>query len=112
MTQAAANLTSEAKSRARTEPDAKRRGQIIKGAQALIVAASKLAQAASAPQGQGIEQAARGVSEKALEVEEAMRSGKKEVDQVPPAIAEQLVTATRAVALATDRKSTRLNSSN
>lgn len=105
ITQAAANLVAEAKAKARVEPDAKRRALMVKQAQALITATTRLAQAASLASNaqrssKDIELAARSVRDRALDLEEAMRAGRKEGDGVPPHVGERIGQGARTVAMA------------
>jgi len=104
ITQAAANLVAEAKAKARVEPDAKRRAKIVKHAQALINATTRLAQSASVSTAnrnpKDIEISARGVRDAALDLEESMRSGRKEGDGVPTNIGERINQGARTVGMA------------
>lgn len=103
MTQAAGNLITEAKARARTEADSSKRAAIVKNAQALIVSASQLARTAgnknSDRNGREISKAATEVANKSIELENSIRSGKKVTDTVDRVLAKRLLSKAYEVAL-------------
>eukprot|EP01128_Nolandella_sp_AFSM9_P012687 TRINITY_DN951_c0_g2_i2.p1 TRINITY_DN951_c0_g2~~TRINITY_DN951_c0_g2_i2.p1 ORF type:complete len:2415 (-),score=843.80 TRINITY_DN951_c0_g2_i2:361-7515(-) len=104
ITQAAGNLIGEAKARARTEADASKRAAIVKKAQALIMAASNLARAASNTNEnrnpRDTSAAATELANKAIELENSIRSGKKTSDTVDPSLAKRLVDTSQNLSLA------------